>query len=71
MLERQPAPSKRYRCPDWLADIRKSFKRHRVGRPGWVVNEANGRLRLLSPELSPRPGEPSTDYPDRKVRHIS
>jgi integrase len=55
-----PAP-KRAPCSPWLDDIRKAFKRHRMGRPGWFVGEHRDRLRLTSHELPPRPGEAGTD----------
>ena len=41
----------------WLADLSRQFKRHRQGRPGWFVRVKRDRLRLLSDELPPRPGE--------------
>lgn len=43
---------------DWLADLNRAFKRHRGGRPGWLLQQHRERLRLLSAELPPRPGEP-------------
>jgi integrase len=48
---------KRPPCPEWLADIRGPFKRYRMGRPGWFVDEHRHRIRLVSHELPPRPGE--------------
>jgi integrase len=53
------APGTRPKCPKWLADVRRAFKSHRMGRPGWFVTEHRDRLRLTSHELPPRPGEPS------------
>lgn len=41
----------------WLADLSRAFKRHRQGRPGWAVELNRDRLRLVSDELPPRPGE--------------
>lgn len=41
----------------WLADLSRQFKRHRQGRPGWFLRVKRDRLRLLSDELPPRPGE--------------
>jgi integrase len=46
--------------PTWLADLSRSFKRHRQGRPGWFLEEHRDRLRLRSDELPPRPGRTST-----------
>lgn len=43
----------------WLADTNRAFKRHRLGRPGWYLRVHRDRLRLLSAELPPRPGEPA------------
>lgn len=41
----------------WLADLSRQFKRHRQGRPGWFLRVKRDRLRLLSDELPPRPGD--------------
>jgi len=41
----------------WMADLSRQFKRHRQGRPGWFLRVKRDRLRLLSDELPPRPGE--------------
>ena len=41
----------------WLGDLSRQFKRHRQGRPGWFLRVKRDRLRLLSDELPPRPGE--------------
>jgi integrase len=41
----------------WMADLSRQFKRHRQGRPGWFLRVKRERLRLLSDELPPRPGE--------------
>ena len=40
-----------------MADLSRQFKRHRQGRPGWFLRVKRDRLRLLSDELPPRPGE--------------
>lgn len=53
--------------PRWLADVRRAFKRHRLGRPGWFIGEHRDRLRLTSHELPPRPGEPVPSEPGQKV----
>jgi hypothetical protein len=45
--------------PAWLADLSRSFKRHRQGRPGWAIEEHRDRLRLRSDEFPPRPGAAS------------
>lgn len=51
--------------PQWLADLSRGFKRHRQGRTGWTVEVMRDRLRVVSSELPPRPGEPS-DQPKRR-----
>ncbi len=65
----QNSPGERHtrpKCPKWLADIRRAFKSHRLGRPGWFVTEHRDRLRLTSHELPPRRNElPQT--PGKKV----
>jgi integrase len=43
--------------PQWLADLSRGFKRHRQGRTGWMVEVMRDRLRVVSSELPPRPGE--------------
>ena len=43
--------------PAWISDLSKGFKRHRGGRPGWNIELKNDRLRVVSAELPPRPGE--------------
>lgn len=53
--------------PRWLADLSRSFKRHRQGRTGWTVEVMRDRLRVVSAELPPRPGEPSSDRPKRRA----
>ena len=45
----------------WLADLRRAFKRHRRGRGGWIVEVMRDRLRIVSPELPPRAGEPAEE----------
>lgn len=49
----------------WLSDLSRAFKRHRQGRPGWFVRVKRDRLRLLSDELPPRPGDP-VDGPSQR-----
>lgn len=53
--------------PPWLADLRRSFKRHRQGRPGWIIGEARDRLRLVSDELPRRHGEAPEESKRRSV----
>jgi integrase len=53
--------------PQWLADLSRSFKRHRQGRPGWSIEEHRDRLRLVSSELPPRPDEPPGTSPKRRA----
>jgi len=52
--------------PEWLADLSKGFKRHRQGRPGWMVEVMKDRLRVVSDELPPRPNEPPDGPPKRR-----
>jgi integrase len=78
MAKRAPAsrkvrvekPEPRTPCPQWLADLRKAFKAHRFGRPGWFVTEHRGRLRLTSHELPPRPDEPPAAQGEVRIRHL-
>jgi integrase len=42
----------------WLKSLCGGFKAHRLGRPGWFLQEHRNRLRVVSAELPPRPGEP-------------
>ncbi|KEF42080.1 MAG: hypothetical protein ER33_08135 [Cyanobium sp. CACIAM 14] len=42
----------------WLRSLSLSFKAHRLGRTGWHVQQHRDKLRLLSSEFPPRPGEP-------------
>jgi len=42
----------------WLKSLCGGFKAHRLGRPGWFLQEHRDRLRIVSAELPPRPGEP-------------
>ncbi len=44
--------------PPWLRNLSGGFKAHRLGRPGWFLQVHRDRLRLVSAELPPRPGEP-------------
>ena len=43
--------------PTWLRTLSQGFKGHRSGRPGWYVEVNRDRLRVVSAELPPRPGE--------------
>jgi len=51
--------------PQWLADLSRSFKRHRQGRPGWTIETMRDRLRVVRDELPPRPDEPA-DAPQKR-----
>lgn len=53
--------------PGWLADLSRSFKRHRGGRSGWYVEEHRDRLRVRSRELPPRPNDPVAAAPTHRV----
>lgn len=44
-------------CPPWQHDLSRAFKRHRAGRSGWYLQVHGDRLRLVSKEFPPRPGE--------------
>lgn len=53
--------------PQWLAELSRGFKRHRQGRPGWTVEVMRpDRLRVVSSELPPRPGEAAEAAPKRR-----
>lgn len=41
----------------WLRSLSRAFKAHRLGRPGWFLEINRERLRVVSAELPPRPGE--------------
>ena len=41
--------------PKWIADLSRSFKRHRLGRPGWSIEIKGERLRVVSSELPQLP----------------
>ncbi len=56
--------------PQWLADLSRGFKRHRQGRTGWTVEVMRDRLRVVSAELPPRPGEPA-GQPKRRAVTLS
>ena len=43
----------------WLKSLCGGFKAHRLGRPEWFLQVHRDRLRVLSAELPPRPGEPA------------
>ena len=53
--------------PEWLTRLSKSFKAHRKGRTGWNVEVMRERLRIVSAELPPRPGEPADTPPKRRA----
>ncbi|MCT0229361.1 hypothetical protein KQ306_00595 [Synechococcus sp. CS-1324] len=45
--------------PPWLRNLSSAFKAHRLGRTGWYLEINRERLRVVSAELPPRPGEPA------------
>ena len=53
--------------PKWIADLSRSFKRHRLGRAGWSIEIKGERLRVVSSELPPRPDEPPDSPPKRRA----
>ena len=53
--------------PAWISDLSRGFKRHRGGRPGWNIEVKNDRLRVVSAELPPRPGEEMGEAPKRRA----
>jgi integrase len=53
--------------PAWQADLSRSFKRHREGRPGWAVEVHRERLRIISTELPPKRDEADEDQPRRRA----
>jgi integrase len=53
--------------PPWLRTLSQGFKAHRLGRPGWYVEVNRDRLRIVSTELPPRPGEPIEAAPSRRA----
>lgn len=55
----------------WLSDLSRAFKRHRQGRPGWFLRVKRDRLRLLSDELPPRPGDPPTGQNTPQQRELT
>ena len=57
--------------PQWLADLSRGFKRHRQGRSGWTIEVMRDRLRLVSAELPPRPGEAADAAPKRRSHTLS
>lgn len=44
-------------APPWLSNLSRAFKAHRLGRTGWFLETNRERLRVVSAELPPRPGE--------------
>ena len=57
--------------PKWIADLSRSFKRHRLGRPGWSIEIKGERLRVVSSELPPRPDELPDLPPKRRAYTLS
>lgn len=53
--------------PKWIADLSRSFKRHRLGRAGWSIEIKGERLRVVSSELPPRADEPPDSPPKRRA----
>ncbi|MGB5136794.1 MAG: hypothetical protein WBN89_16675 [Prochlorococcaceae cyanobacterium] len=53
--------------PPWLRNLSAGFKAHRLGRPGWFLELNRDRLRVVSAELPPRPGEPPGGTPKRRA----
>ncbi len=51
----------------WLRTLSQGFRDHRSGRSGWFLQEHRDRLRLVSTELPPRPGEPAGSPPTRRA----
>jgi integrase len=58
-------------APPWLTDISRSFKRHRMGRPGWFLELHRDKLRVCSAELPRRPGEAPSDRPVKRSFTLS
>ena len=42
---------------EWISDVSRAFKRHRIGRPGWFIQLHRDKLRILSAELPLRNNE--------------
>ena len=57
--------------PEWLTRLSKSFKAHRRNRTGWNVEVNRDRLRVVSAELPPRPGEEMSEAPKRRAITLS
>ena len=51
----------------WLKNLSRAFKSHRLGRTGWFLQLHRDRLRLLSAELPPRPGDPPDQPPTQRA----
>jgi integrase len=51
----------------WLRNLSGGFKAHRLGRPGWFLQVHRDRLRVVSAELPPRPGEPPEAVATRRA----
>lgn len=58
-------------CPPWQSDLSRAFKRHRAGRSGWYLQVHGDRLRLVSKELPPRPGEAAATGPKQRALTLS
>lgn len=57
--------------PPWLRNLSQSFKAHRLGRSGWYIELNRDRLRVVSAELPPRPGEPLEQIAKRRAVSLS
>ncbi|MCP9771655.1 hypothetical protein KBY66_03305 [Synechococcus sp. Tobar12-5m-g] len=51
--------------PPWLRNLSAAFKAHRLGRTGWYLEVNRERLRVVSTELPPRPGD-EPDQPHKR-----
>ncbi len=58
-------------CPPWQHDLSRAFKRHRAGRSGWYLQVHGDRLRLVSKEFPPRPGEQAAAGPKQRALTLS
>ena len=55
----------------WLKNLSRAFKAHRLGRSGWFLQLHRDRLRLLSAELPPRPGDPPDQAPTQRALSLA
>lgn len=53
--------------PPWLRNLSRAYKAHRLGRTGWYLEINRDRLRVVSAELPPRPGDPPELAPQRRA----